>query len=244
MLEFSFMKYKLDTRGFWLRKASEKRVDGYVKSHAPEKYLDILQRDYPLGCKRVIPDPGYLSSLHDPKMNLLKDPVESVTATEVITKSGARYDVDVIILATGFVGGGGSINVVGKSGTPLRQRLRTTMGYKSISLVDFPNFFLGYGPNAVPAHSSAITAIENIAHLMIKVANPVIRGGRDEVEVEKKYEEEWNASTQAELKDHVWQNCNSFFRDETGRNNFTCPWNSYGMFFEMWWPDMKAWRYT
>jgi cation diffusion facilitator CzcD-associated flavoprotein CzcO len=70
---------------------------------APSEYHDLVIPDYELGGKRFVLDHGYLDSLHDPRLKLLRSP--SLTVVEprkVQTENGETFPADVIIVANGF----------------------------------------------------------------------------------------------------------------------------------------------
>ena len=55
---------------------------------------------YPLGCKRVAFDAGWLDSLHRANVDLVNHPIERVTSNGLIMGDGKEHELDVIIWAT------------------------------------------------------------------------------------------------------------------------------------------------
>jgi cation diffusion facilitator CzcD-associated flavoprotein CzcO len=59
-----------------------------------------LTPKYPLGCKRVAFDAGWLESLHRPNVDLVSHPIVQVTPRGLVTSHGVEKEFDVIIFAT------------------------------------------------------------------------------------------------------------------------------------------------
>ena len=81
----------------------QRSVADYMHRTAPPKYHDILIPDYDLGAKQPVLDHGYLATLHDPRVTLVKSRSISVSGPfEVTTGDCEIFPVDVIILGNGF----------------------------------------------------------------------------------------------------------------------------------------------
>jgi cation diffusion facilitator CzcD-associated flavoprotein CzcO len=99
----------------------------------------LIPTDHPIGTKRICADTNYFQSFNEPHVELIsvpETPIESIDATGINT-SAARYDVDAIVLATGFdamTGALAKVDVVGRG----RQRL-------SDDWADGPRTYLGLG---------------------------------------------------------------------------------------------------
>ena len=75
----------------------------YIEENAPAKYVNALIPKFEVGCKRRVFDTGYLDALHRPNLELIADdPVQRVTESGVVLRSGKALPADAIILATGF----------------------------------------------------------------------------------------------------------------------------------------------
>ena len=106
---------------------------------------------YPPGAKRALIDDGrYLRSLKRDNVSLLTDPIEHINQRGVVTESGDEHEFDVIVYATGFKASSFlfPMEFTGIGGKQLhRQWDGEPRAYKGISIPDFPNLFLCYGPN-------------------------------------------------------------------------------------------------
>ena len=98
--DFRWPVWVMKNKGF--RRIAEQISTKHIKSVAPGKYHDFLLPKYPIGCKRIIVDPGYLQSLNQPNVELIYDPSKEITTSGVLCASGKEHEVDVLILATGF----------------------------------------------------------------------------------------------------------------------------------------------
>ena len=59
--------------------------------------------DYPATGKRTLQDNGsWLHALKRPNVELVREGIDHIDAHGIVTVSGARYDVDIIVYATGF----------------------------------------------------------------------------------------------------------------------------------------------
>jgi cation diffusion facilitator CzcD-associated flavoprotein CzcO len=138
------------------RKFYEEKVRAVIDDPAVADLL--IPTDHPIGTKRICTDTNYFQTFNRTNVSLVSvraTPIESVDATgitTVIDKAKAHYDVDMIVLATGFdamTGALGNIDIAGRDGTTLRddwaQGPRTYLG---LSVDGFPNLFLISGPGA------------------------------------------------------------------------------------------------
>ncbi|WP_419866330.1 flavin-containing monooxygenase [Mycobacterium scrofulaceum] len=114
----------------------------------------LIPNDHPIGTKRICTDSNYFSTFNRPNVSLVSvrdTPIEAVDTTGIRT-ADAHYDVDMIVLATGFdalTGALAKIDIIGRGGRRLRddwaQGPRTYLG---LGVDGFPNLFLISGPGA------------------------------------------------------------------------------------------------
>lgn len=134
------------------RKFYEEKVRAVIDDPALADLL--IPNDHPIGTKRICTDSNYFSTFNKPNVSLISvrdTPIESVDPTG-IRVAGAHYDVDMIVLATGFdalTGALAKIDIIGRGGRRLRddwaQGPRTYLG---LGVDGFPNLFLISGPGA------------------------------------------------------------------------------------------------
>ena len=86
--------------------------------------------------------------------------IDEITPTGVRTKDGVSHDVDVIIYGTGFTASDflAPMEIRGLGGKDLRGEWAAgAKAYLGMSVVDFPNLFLMYGPNTNLGSGSIVT---------------------------------------------------------------------------------------
>ncbi|KIW90655.1 uncharacterized protein Z519_08438 [Cladophialophora bantiana CBS 173.52] len=131
---------------------------------------DKLIPNWTLGCRRLTPGEGYLESFLLPTVSLEKSPIARITETGIETESGAQYDLDVIVCATGFdVSHIPHYPVTGRNGMTLAEKWKDEPeSYLSVACPDFPNYFIFTGPNATVGHGTLITSMTWTAEYIIK----------------------------------------------------------------------------
>ncbi len=139
---------------------SNKLVSDWVKEKIRARIKDpavaekLIPRSYGFGTYRVPLETGYYDVYNQPNVELVdvsQAPIEAFTENGLKTAAG-EYALDVIILATGFDAGTGSLtqmNIHGRDGRSLteewRKDIRSTLG---LQVNGFPNLFTIAGPLA------------------------------------------------------------------------------------------------
>jgi cyclohexanone monooxygenase len=123
-------------------------------------------RGYTLGARRVLVETTYFEAFNQPNVTLVDvraDPIQRVTGTGLET-ARSRYDLDMIIYATGFDSGTGAalrIDIRGRGGERLSEHWadgpRTYLG---IMVSGFPDMFFIAGPGSPSIRSNVLVSIE------------------------------------------------------------------------------------
>jgi len=134
------------------RKFYEEKVRALIDD--PDVAELLIPDDHPIGTKRICTDSHYFETYNRPNVELIsvrKTPIESVDATGIST-TDAHYDLDMIVLATGFdamTGALAKIDIVGRDGQTLRSDWRYgPRTYLGLGVDGFPNLFVVSGPGA------------------------------------------------------------------------------------------------
>ncbi len=134
------------------RKFYEEKVRAVIDDPALADLL--IPTDHPIGAKRICTDSSYFQTFNRSNVSLVSvrtTPIECIDARGIRT-SAARYDVDSIILATGFdamTGALAQIDIVGRGGSTLRDDwLHGPRTYLGLGIDGFPNLFVISGPGA------------------------------------------------------------------------------------------------
>ncbi|NLT31637.1 MAG: NAD(P)/FAD-dependent oxidoreductase, partial [Propionibacterium sp.] len=121
-------------RVFW-----EKKIRGVIED--PEIAEQLIPNDHPIGAKRICTDSYYYETFNRDNVelvNLKRTPLEGMDATGINT-TDAHYDLDVIVLATGFdamTGSVSKVDIVGRAGQSLNE-----------AWAEGPKTYLGLGVN-------------------------------------------------------------------------------------------------
>ncbi|SEL58331.1 Predicted flavoprotein CzcO associated with the cation diffusion facilitator CzcD [Rhodococcus maanshanensis] len=135
-------------RSFW-----EEKVRAVIDD--PEIAELLIPKDHAIGTKRICTDANYYQTYNRDNVtlvNLKATPIESIDAAGVRT-ADEHYEIDALILATGFDAMTGSmekLNIVGRDGQTLKQAwAEGPKTYLGLGVAGFPNLFNMTGPGSV-----------------------------------------------------------------------------------------------
>lgn len=128
-----------------------------VRIRDPKLAAKLLPSDHGFGTRRVPLENGYFEAYNRDNVQLVdirEQPIERITERGLKT-SAAEYELDVLILATGFDASTGTltrIDIRGRNGLSLKEHwardIRTAMG---LQVHGFPNLFMTSAPFAPAA---------------------------------------------------------------------------------------------
>ena len=120
----------------------------------PDVAEKLIPKTYGFGTRRVPMESGYFEVYNQPNVELVdlgETPIERVTPQGIQT-SGAEYEFDMIIYATGFdaiTGAFDRIDIRGVGGTSLKEKWADgPVTFLGILADGFPNFMMVMGPHA------------------------------------------------------------------------------------------------
>ncbi|MBV8303136.1 MAG: NAD(P)/FAD-dependent oxidoreductase [Acidimicrobiia bacterium] len=126
----------------------------------------LVPKDYPYGTKRPPIDTDYYQTFNRPNVTLVdlrETPITEIVPAGIQT-TGADYDIDVIVFATGFDAVTGSlrkIDVRGSHGLTLADKWESgPRTYLGLQVAGFPNMFTVTGPGSPAVLANMPTAIE------------------------------------------------------------------------------------
>jgi len=178
---------------FVIRKMKEKVED-------PDVAEMLTPKGYPFFAKRPPLDHGYFEAFNRDNVKLV-DIGEREPLVE-ITESGIRttehdYDLDIIVLATGFqayTGAQESLAIRGRGGRLLRDKWEdVSSSIMGVFVADFPNLFMITGPQAPFANLP--TSIEQNAMYVVDCIRKMAQEGYDVCDPREAAEQEWTAHT-------------------------------------------------
>ncbi len=188
--------------------------------------------DYPPTAKRTLQDNGsWLAALRRPNVELVRDGIARIDEQGIVMEDGRRYDVDLIVYATGFQATRMlfPMHIVGRGGADLAERWGDRpSAHLGIHSPDFPNLFFMYGPGTNLAHGgSLIFHSECQMRYITGCLKALIEGGHRTVEPTKPAHEAYRERHQKELEGLVWSTPHvkhSWYKSSDGRIYTLSPW--------------------
>ena len=186
--------------------------------------------DYPPFAKRMLIDNNWCKTLKRKNVELVTGPVKRINKKGIVDSRDIEYPVDVIIYATGFEATHflKPMDIRGRSGESLTalwgDDARTHLG---MTLPDFPNFFVLYGPNTNLAHGgSHIFHVECQSRYIIKCITHMMANDYREIEVRREPYEDYNRRLDEKHEQLVWSHpgVDSWYKNSRGRVVSVSPW--------------------
>lgn len=217
VLFWKAFEYTEEGRAFYTEMALN-----HMKMQVPDPELRRkLTPDYPIGCKRVLFADDYYPALMQPNVSLVTERLERIVPEGVVTKDGVNHRFDVLVYATGFetTGWHWSVDVTGRGGLPLREAWKNgPEAYLGITVTNFPNLFMIYGPNTNLGHNTITFMIERQTEYIIKCLEAMRARNLASIEVSKAAQDGFNRELQARLAKTTWADprCSSWYKTAEG----------------------------
>jgi cation diffusion facilitator CzcD-associated flavoprotein CzcO len=201
----------------WIQAACTANLE---ESVADPELRERLRPDYRAACKRLIISPNFYEALQAPTSELVTESIECVVPEGVRTKDGKLHELDVLVLATGYHADAfmRPMAVVGRDGATLADAWAARpSAYLSISIPEFPNFFMLNGPNGPVGNFSLIEVAELQFGYIMGLIEPLRSGGHREVSATEAALAEFEAARVEASKKTVWvTGCQSWYLDDRG----------------------------
>jgi 4-hydroxyacetophenone monooxygenase len=198
----------------------------YTKSQIKDNpaLLAAAIPDYPLGGKRSVRDNGvWLAALQRPNVHLVTDRIVEITPDGVKTADGREHKVDVIIYGTGFTASAflEPMKFKGRGGVDLHEQWAgDARAYLGITVPNFPNLFVMYGPNTnIVVNGSIIFFSECEARYILGCLELLLKGGNASMEVKKDVHDRFNEKIDAANTGMAWgvPQVTSWYKNQKGR---------------------------
>lgn len=194
-----------------------------------------LTPDYEIGCKRVALSDEFYPAISCGAVQLESSALESLEGDRATAASGADYELDVLVLATGFqtTRPPFATRVFGRGGLALSERWSEGMvAHASTTVAGFPNLFVIDGPNASLGHNSAVHMIETqIAFILGALDHLEIVNG-EVLEVSREAEDAYVGELDRRSASTVWLTggCTSWYVDDRS-DRLTLLWPDFAFAF-------------
>ncbi|MFW0797467.1 NAD(P)/FAD-dependent oxidoreductase [Gordonia sp. CPCC 205515] len=186
---------------------------------------------FQVGCKRILRSNDWYPAIARRNVDLITDPIASISPTGIVTSDGVTHDVDVIVVATGFHVTDSPVfdKIIGVDGRSLAGVWDEIgmQGYKGSFINGFPNMMLMVGPSTGLGHTSMVYMIESQLNYLVDFVKTARAQDLTRVEVRLDAQRAYNADIQHEMRNSVWVNggCASWYADKHG--NITTLWPGF-----------------
>jgi cyclohexanone monooxygenase len=183
----------------------------------PETAKVLQPNNHPIGSKRICIDTEYFATFNRPSVTLVdikSNPIQEITANAVRT-GGKDYEVDALVLATGFdamTGSVAKIDIRGRNGQTLNQKwAEGPKTYLGLMSAGFPNLFIITGPGSPSVLSNMIVSIEQHVDWISDCIAYMRDRDHDTMEAQKDAEDKWVAHVNEVAYTTLYPQANSWY---------------------------------
>lgn len=211
--------------GALVRRKFAERVSAIESERLPR---DSIVPDYSPGCRRLLIANDWYPTLLKESVDVVTAGVERITAGGVVAE-GVEHPADTIIFGTGFRSteflspvrirgrGGAALSDVWKDGA------KALLG---VSVPEFPNLFMLYGPNTNLGHNSILFMVEQQVGYIMEIIGAMVLDGVRTAEVTGSAMDRFEREIGEATARTVWdEECSSWYKNEAGR--ITNNWPDY-----------------
>ena len=197
------------------RKFYEEKVRAVIDD--PDVADRLIPTDHPIGTKRICTDTNYFQTFNKAHVKLVsvrETPIVSIDAAGIRT-SDAHYDVDAIVLATGFdamTGALAKIDIVGRDGKRLRDDwVDGPRTYLGLGVDGFPNLLLVSGPGAPAVLANMVLHAEAHVNWIADAVSYLDEHGYAALEATPDAVDDWGAELNHRAASTLFTKANSWY---------------------------------
>lgn len=205
--------------------------------------------NYPPGAKRMLADNGvWAAALKRPNVQLITERIERIDAEGVATTDGRRFDVDVLIYATGFSASNflAPMTIVGRDGVELHEQWNgDARAYLGVSIPGFPNLFCMYGPNTnIVVNGSIIFFSECEATYILECIHSLLASGKSALDVKQDVHDAYNEMIDEANRNRAWgaSGVSAWYKNSYGRVSQNWPFTLMEYWERSRTPDLAAYE--
>ena len=182
-----------------------------------------LMPDWPPFAKRLVVDNGWFDALKRPNVELVTEGIEQITRNGIRTRDGHEHDLDMIVVAGGFKAERylWPVAYTGRNGITLEEAWSHdgARSYVGVTMPDFPNMFVIYGPNMQARSGGLFAWLELWARYSLDCIVKMIESGHRTIECRREVFEGYNARLDAAQDSCIWgmDGVRSYYVNEHGR---------------------------
>lgn len=182
---------------------ANREISDFVAGKIRERVKDpataekLIPKDHGFGMQRLPLETNYFEAYNRDNVDLVdvtETPIRRVTPDGIETTQG-RYDLDLIVYATGFdafTGGFDRMHVEGVNGRTLRDKWRDNPAtYSGVLTHGFPNFLMVAGPQSVSGSTNYPRAIETGVDWVTGLLKHAFAEGVTRIEATEEAEADW-----------------------------------------------------
>jgi 4-hydroxyacetophenone monooxygenase len=197
----------------------------YIREQFPDDELFAKATpSYPPIAKRIVRDNGvWGQTFARDNVELCTEGIAEITAAGVRTASGVERAFDVIIFGTGFHASKflTPMRVSGCGGIDLHERWDgNARAYLGLTVPDFPNLFMLYGPNTnIVINGSIVYFSECEVHYLLESIRMLLERGLHTMDCRKDVHDAYNERIDTANAGMAWgaSDVNSWYKNESGR---------------------------
>ncbi len=182
------------------------------------KTAKLLQpNNHPIGSKRICIDSDYFAAFNRTNVTLVdikSNPIEEILPDAVRT-GGKDYEVDALVLATGFdamTGSVAKIDIRGRKRQTLNQKwAEGPKTYLGLMSAGFPNLFIITGPGSPSVLSNMIVSIEQHVDWITDCIAYMRDRDLDSMEAKKEAEDNWVDHVNEVAQGTLYPQANSWY---------------------------------
>jgi cyclohexanone monooxygenase len=183
----------------------------------PETAKLLQPNNHPIGSKRICIDTDYFATFNRPNVTLVDirtNPIDEILPNAV--RAGAKdYEVDALVLATGFdamTGSVAKIDIRGRNGLTLNHKwAEGPKTYLGLMSAGFPNLFIITGPGSPSVLSNMIVSIEQHVDWIADCVAWMRDRGLEVMEANKDAEDKWVAHVNEVAHTTLYPQANSWY---------------------------------
>jgi cyclohexanone monooxygenase len=207
-----------------VNKASNDTASEFVRNKIRTTVKDpgtaelLAPKDHPIGTKRLCLDTNYYETYNRPNVSLVdvrSDPIDRITETGLKLNSGAAFELDAVVFATGFDAMTGALNEIDictSDGAVLRKHWEGgPLTYLGVMVAGFPNMFVVTGPGSPGVKTQMIASIEQHVDWIADAIDHLHRHQLDRIEPTAAAETAWVAHVNQVADSTLYPLANSWY---------------------------------
>ncbi|ORX62084.1 FAD/NAD(P)-binding domain-containing protein [Hesseltinella vesiculosa] len=183
--------------------------------------IPILLPKYSVGCKRITQSEDFYEALCQSNVTVIPHGATRVDGNKVIASNDEVVEADILVLATGFQVHNrfGHFDIVGRNGVSLKDLWddASPVTYKSVSVANYPNYFMMLGPGSALGHNSVVCMIEHQVNYAVACIKRMQRYNLAYIEPKQEAAQRFTDKLNKDLQGTAWlSGCSSWYLNKHG----------------------------